>query len=104
MESTIAKKCKVQCEMADCSYNINRYCHAISITVGDQGQAICGTFCLSAIRGGRESIVACVGACKVEDCIHNSGLLCRRNHITIGCRDEDFYCLSYKARQKALLA
>jgi hypothetical protein len=104
MKSIIDQKCKVQCETADCSYNIDGFCHAISITVGDHGQAICDTFCLSAIQGGRESIIACVGACKVEDCIHNNGLLCRRNHITISCRDEDFYCLWYKARQEALLA
>lgn len=95
-------KCKVKCEMGDCSYNTNSLCHADSITIGDHGRPICDTFCLSAINGGCESEVAHVGACKVEECLHNHGLMCHCKHITIGPKEGDIYCLSYAARELAL--
>lgn len=99
MKSVMAKKCKVKCKVIDCSYNTDGFCHAMSITIGDHGEAMCDTFYLSA-EHVRENDVACVGACKVEDCIHNDGLLCLCKHIRVGRKDEDFYCLSYKAHEK----
>jgi hypothetical protein len=45
-------KTKVECEIRDCAYNMNGFCHADSVTIGDHGTPMCDTFCLSAIQGG----------------------------------------------------
>ncbi|MEN8127274.1 MAG: DUF1540 domain-containing protein [Planctomycetota bacterium] len=102
MRSKKAAKCKVMCEVGDCSYNANGCCHADSVTIGDHGLAMCDTFCLSPIQGGNERTVAHVGACKVEDCLHNHGLLCHCRHITVGPKEDDIFCLSYMAREPVL--
>ena len=95
-------KPKVGCEIRDCAYNTNGFCHADSVTIGDHGTPMCDTFCLSAIQGGSERTIAHVGACKVEDCQYNHDLLCQRNCITVGRRDDDFYCMSCKFPELAM--
>ena len=102
MKSKKANKCKVVCEVGDCSYNANGLCRADSVTIGDHGRPMCDTFCLSPTQGGSERTVAHVGACKVEDCLHNRSLQCHCKHIAVGPMEEDIYCLSYTAREHAL--
>jgi len=95
-------KTKVECRISGCSFYADGFCHALSVTIGEAGQAMCDTFYLSETHVKNNKVIANVGACKVEDCQYNCNLLCNRKHITVGRKDDDFYCLSCKVREELL--
>lgn len=65
-----------KCEATECSYNTNKGCHAVAITVGNSTSALCDTFFKRSRKGGVDAINGGVGACKMESCRHNSDLEC----------------------------
>jgi hypothetical protein len=66
----------LDCEVTDCSYNQNKACHALAITVGDSTCPMCDTYFKSSEKGGAMEITGSVGACKENDCKHNKSLEC----------------------------
>ncbi len=66
----------IDCSVRDCSYNQNKACHAVAITVGDSNCAMCDTYYHSSQKGGAMEITGSVGACKEDDCKFNNSLEC----------------------------
>jgi hypothetical protein len=84
------------CEATECSYNTNRSCHAVAITVGDSSMAHCDTFFSRSRKGGIESINAGVGACKMESCKFNTDLECSAEQgINISSKSGQAMCSTY---------
>ena len=75
----------LDCNMIDCSYNKNKACHALAITVGDTSCPMCDTYAKIAKKGGAADMTGSVGACKVENCKFNQSLECTAsNGIHVG--------------------
>lgn len=72
----------VKCEAVDCSYNINKQCHTLGITVGDD-EPNCDTYYHAEKRGGFKDIIGGVGACKVSACMYNQQLECTAEGISV---------------------
>lgn len=87
-----------RCDVTDCSYNIDRKCHTLAITVGDTSCPMCDTFLKAASRGGDQEVLGGVGACKASDCRFNSSLECSAPSITVGPHSTHADCTTYKPR------
>ena len=89
-----------QCTMISCSYNDNTHCRARAVTVGDDEHPVCDTFTqiLTSKAGGLFD--GTVGACKVEDCKHNTGLECALGEIKIGLHRDHPDCLACKIQAR----
>ena len=86
------------CNVTDCAYNIENACHTPAITIGNEATPRCDTFCHSAMHGGDASCCATVGACKVASCTHNSALECQATEISVGYKENEPMCTTFKAR------
>lgn len=84
------------CEADACAYNRDSTCHALAITIGDVRHPHCDTFLSGTTEGGDRSAVGHVGACKMADCTHNSGLECQAPGITVGFQQRTADCLTYQ--------
>lgn len=87
-----------ECAVDACSYNRDRTCHALAITVGDAIHAHCDTFFHTSFKGGDPAAIGHVGACKMSDCRYNTDLECQAPGIAVGYRQDDADCLTYTAR------
>ena len=87
-----------KCEVTDCAYNTEHGCHTPAITVGDEANPRCDTFCKSTMHGGEMSCHATVGACKVAACSHNSELECQAPQICVDYQGQEPMCTTFKAR------
>jgi hypothetical protein len=93
------KICKVaRCDAPDCAYNREGACHTLAITVGDDSNPMCDTFCKTQQKGGDAMTFASVGACKVAACSHNESLECQLTRITVGWNGSEPDCLSFGKR------
>ncbi|MCE5327584.1 MAG: DUF1540 domain-containing protein [Planctomycetaceae bacterium] len=88
----------IQCDATDCSFNRERQCHALAVTIGDGDNPQCDTYCHGANKGGDPASIAGVGACKVASCLHNRYLECWAPNINVGMRGGDVDCLTYSKR------
>jgi hypothetical protein len=86
------------CEVESCSYNRDRMCHALAITVGGAMHAHCDTFLTGAAKGGDPGAVGHVGACKMSDCRYNVDLECQASGISVGAHQDQADCLTYSPR------
>lgn len=87
------------CNVHDCSYNQNKQCHALAITVGGpEVCACCDTYLHTAHKGGAADMTGGVGACKVEKCSFNTSLECGAPGITVGMHQGHADCSTFKAR------
>lgn len=95
MDMPVIQECRVEV----CSYNRDRACHALAITVGDTTRTVlharCDTFVEATFKGGESSVTGRVGACKMSDCRHNSDLECQAPGIVVGYRQDEATCLTY---------
>ncbi len=66
----------LDCDMLNCSYNKNKQCHAIAITVGDTQCPLCDTYANTSSKGGDMNLTGSVGACKANNCKFNRSLEC----------------------------
>jgi hypothetical protein len=73
-----------------------RQCHALAITVGDGEEPRCDTFMESGTKGGDESAVGKVGACKVSVCKHNESLECSAGQIEVGIKARTACCITFE--------
>jgi hypothetical protein len=87
-----------KCDASECSYNADNICHALAITIGDESNPMCDTFCQSSMKGGDSSGMAGVGACKVASCSHNSSLECDCSAIEVGHQGREAECLSFESQ------
>ena len=87
-----------KCDVIDCSYNVDRKCHTPAITVGDDQNPRCDTFCHSMQKGGDHNIVASVGACKVQSCKYNRNLECQAGEISVGYQGDEPECTTFRPR------
>lgn len=81
-----------QCDADECAYNWKGMCHAMAITIGDQTNPMCDTFCQSSQKGGGNAMAG-VGACKVSACVHNTQLECGCSEIQVGHQGSEIDCL-----------
>ena len=87
------------CNVHDCSYNQDKQCHALAITVGGpEVCACCDTYLHTAHKGGAADIIGGVGACKVEKCSFNTSLECGAPGIAVGMHQGHAECSTFKAR------
>ena len=87
-----------ECDAAECSYNADKMCHAMAITIGDDANPMCDTFCQSSEKGGNSETLAGVGACKVSACMHNSHLECQCSEIQVGHQGDEVDCLNFTSK------
>ncbi len=85
------------CDMTDCSYNKNKECHTMAITVGGS-HPMCDTYLKAAMRGGAADMIGGVGACKVDDCKFNDALECSASGINVGVHSGHADCVTYAPR------
>lgn len=88
-----------QCDVTQCAYNDQKMCHALAITIGHGAHPHCDTYCLAAsAKGGDQSTLAGVGACKVMECRYNDHLECQASSIRVGHLIDDIDCQTFSAR------
>lgn len=87
----------IDCMMMDCSYNRNKECHAMAITVGGS-HPLCDTFMKSSKKGGIEDMLGGVGACKEADCKYNQSLECSASGIHVGIHMDHADCSTFMTR------
>lgn len=86
----------IKCEVKDCAYNMDNCCHTMAITVGDDMNPKCDSFCPSSIKGGEEDCFAGVGSCKVSGCMYNEDLECCSPGISVGYKGNEPDCLTFE--------
>jgi hypothetical protein len=89
----------LSCDETACAYNREKNCHALAITVGDSGCPMCDTCIKSNVKGGDESSLGSVGACKNEQCDYNSSLECTASNIKIGRHGGHADCMTFTPRK-----
>lgn len=87
----------LSCEMEECSYNTNKECHALAITVGSSCPT-CDTSYRASDKGGVADTIGSVGACREEDCKYNFSLECTASGIKVGMHSDHPDCLTYTSR------
>ena len=87
----------MECNVNDCAYNNDDCCCTMAITIGDEINPKCDTFCRSIMRGGDTSCAAGVGACKVSACTYNNSLECSALGVSIGYKDQEPDCLTFQS-------
>ena len=83
------------CVLESCSYNINKKCHAISITIGDGDHPACDTFVAGKTKIGITNNMGIVDACKVGKCSYNCSLKCTAKNINVGFHKQHPDCLTF---------
>lgn len=87
------------CEVSDCSYNRNKECHAMAITVGGpETCACCDTYLHAPKKGGVADMTGGVGACKVDSCKFNTSFECSAPGITVGLHHGHADCKTFASR------
>ena len=88
-----------ECTVEKCSYNAERQCHALAITVGDSGgEPACDTYFPALQQGGVMEATAGVGACKTADCQYNQDFECAAENIAVGLQENQPDCLTYSSK------
>ncbi len=88
----------LDCSVQECSYNTNKACHAMAITVGDTNCAMCDTYFKSSSKGGAQDINGSVGACKENDCKFNNSLECQAPGIHVSSHMGHADCSTFNRR------
>lgn len=92
----------INCDVVTCSYNVNKKCQALAITVGDPQPSCenknpaCDTYMASPKKGGAKGASAGVGACKVDCCQYNNSLECTAPGINVGLHANSAECVTFK--------
>jgi hypothetical protein len=88
----------LQCQVAECAYNMDNTCHALAVTIGDAMKPRCDTFCRCSEKGGDPTSIAVVGACKMASCMYNKSLECSATSISVGFMEKDIDCLTFRLK------
>lgn len=89
-----------RCDVVDCSYNKNKQCHTMAITVGGPEDAcpLCDTYVHATQKGGVSDVIGGVGACKVDICKFNQALECTAQNIVVGLHQGHADCQTFKKK------
>lgn len=87
----------MRCEVCDCAYNTDGFCHTAAITIGDGTRPTCDTFCSYTSKGCDVGCIAGVAACNAFSCIYNRRSNCTAIGIAVGYKDQKPYCLMFEA-------
>lgn len=93
----------LKCDVVGCSYNTNKQCRALAITIGqpaascDLAHPACDTYVSSAKKGGLADMAAGVGACKEDCCEFNKQLECNAPGINVGLHSSHADCMTFKS-------
>ena len=86
------------CEVTGCSFNQNRQCHAMAITVGGpEACACCDTYLDAPGKGGVADMTGGVGACKMSGCSFNKAFECGAPSVKVGLHQGHADCTTFKA-------
>lgn len=88
----------LDCMVVDCSYNRNKECHAMAITVGSGGHPLCDTFIKASQKGGVMDMMGSVGACREAGCKFNQALECSASGIHVGRHADHADCSTFASR------
>jgi uncharacterized protein DUF1540 len=88
----------LDCMVMDCSYNKNKECHAMAITVGSGGHPMCDTFVKLSQKGGVMDMMGGVGACREAGCKFNQALECSASGIHVGRHADHADCSTFTSR------
>lgn len=88
----------IDCSVTECSYNMNKQCHAIAITVGDSDCAMCDTYYKFSQKGGARDVTGSVGACKEHNCKFNNSLECSAPGIHVSSHQGHADCATFAPR------
>lgn len=89
----------MDCTVKDCAYNMDKACHAMAITIGEDAHTpACDTFFQSKTHGGVKDMTAGVGACKTADCQYNRDFECSAPNIHVGMKGKQPDCLTFEMR------
>jgi hypothetical protein len=83
------------CNMSDCVYNKDSRCRTPGITVGSHAE--CNTFSHASARGGRDNVMAGVGACLAAGCKYNDMLECKSPNIEVATHDRHPDCMTFQS-------
>jgi hypothetical protein len=86
------------CEVTECSYNKDKKCHTLAITVGDSKCPMCDTFTKAGKKAGDPEVVGGVGACRTDSCKYNKSLECSAGSIHIGLHSGHADCTTFMKR------
>ncbi|HNR51273.1 MAG: hypothetical protein BWZ01_00413 [Deltaproteobacteria bacterium ADurb.BinA179] len=87
-----------RCDATECSYNRDRQCHTMAITIGDASCPMCDTFVQTDASGGDPSVIGRVGACKTSNCRYNEALECTAESINVGMHSRHADCMTFSSR------
>lgn len=85
----------LDCMVTDCSYNKDKACHAMAITVGHGGHPMCDTFIRTAQKGGFMDMTGGVGACRESGCRFNKALECSASGIHVKLHVDHADCSTF---------
>ena len=90
----------IDCDMSGCAYNSENACHAMAINVEEGSPcATCHTFMQKETKAGVQDMTGQVGACKMDNCMHNEALECAAPEgINISRHGEHPDCKTFSAR------
>jgi len=88
----------LDCIMTDCSYNRNKMCHTMAITVGGGNCPMCDTYVSISTKGGLLDSLGGVGSCKVQECEFNNSLECRAEGIHVKMHSNHAECATFRAK------
>jgi hypothetical protein len=86
------------CKVAECSYNKNKQCHTLAITVGDGNCPKCDTFTKLGKKGGDPEMIAGVGSCRADNCKYNRSLECTAASIHVGMHSGHADCTTFSPK------
>jgi hypothetical protein len=92
----------LSCDVVGCSYNSNKQCRALAITIGDPvascdlSHPACDTYVALAKKGGNSASAAAVGACKVDCCKFNEKLECCAPGISVSLHTNHADCNTFQ--------
>ncbi len=88
----------IGCDAEDCSYNRDKECHALAITVGASGLPQCDIYTSLSGKGGVAESFGSVGACREELCTFNDSLECTSAAVLIRMRNRKPNCIAFQSR------
>jgi hypothetical protein len=97
MKKTIEVPEVMQCQAAQCVYNVESMCRARAITVGDMQQHECDTMMKSNSHTSRMD-TAGVGACRSTNCVHNDDWECQADGIEVTLSGDQTQCATFAAK------
>ena len=87
-----------ECDVTQCSFNMDKNCHAKAITIGDGANPGCDTYFIGSIHTRDKKRTAGVGACKVNVCKFNNDFECFADQVEVGRLDQEINCLTFENR------